>query len=31
MRGHGYVRGGRCEDMGLWEVVGARDWVCERW
>ena len=31
MRGHGSVGGGRCEGMGLWEVVGARDWVCERW
>ena len=31
MRGNGSVRGGRCEGMGLWEVVGTREWDCERW
>ena len=31
VRMNGIVRGGRCEGMGLWEVVGAREWVCGRW
>ena len=29
MRGNGSEGSGRCEGMGLWEVVGARECVYE--